>query len=219
MIDTTVWLKELLAALDETFGSRVWFVGLQGSYARGEATDSSDLDVVVILDRLQAEDLKIYRELLDRMPHRQLVCGFFSGKEELLRWEPSDLFQFYYDTQPIKGSLDALLTLLDETAVKRAIKIGACNLYHGCIHNQLHDRSDEILRGLYKAAVFVVQAIVFRETKTYVRRQQDLLAVASAEERDIVETFLHLKQGDSVELDAMSERLMLWAQKWIIAEW
>ena len=54
MIDTTVWLKELLAALDETFDSRVWFVGLQGSYARGEATDSSDLDVVVILDRLQA---------------------------------------------------------------------------------------------------------------------------------------------------------------------
>ena len=217
MIDTTVWLKELLAALDETFGSRVWFVGLQGSYARGEATDSSDLDVVVILDRLQAEDLKIYRELLDCMPHRQLVCGFFSGKEELLRWEPSDLFQFYYDTQPIRGSLDALLTLLDETAVKRAIKIGACNLYHGCVHNQLHDRSDEILRGLYKAAVFVVQAIVFLQTKAYVRGKQELLAVADAEERDIVETFLHLKRGDCVDFDAMSEYLMLWARKWIIA--
>ena len=217
MIDTTVWLKELLAALDETFGSRVWFVGLQGSYARGEATDSSDLDVVVILDRLQAEDLKIYWELLDRMPHRQLVCGFFSGKEELLRWEPSDLFQFYYDTQPIRGSLDALLTLLDETAVKRAIKIGACNLYHGCVHNQLHDRSDEILRGLYKAAVFVVQAIVFLKTKAYVRGKQELLAVADAEERDIVETFLHSKRGDCADFDAMSEYLMLWARKWIIA--
>ena len=217
MIDITVWLKRFLSELEQTFGSRVWFVGLQGSYARGEATASSDLDIVVILDRLQAVDLKTYRDLLDRMPQRELICGFFSGKDELLRWEPSDLFQFYYDTQPIKGNLDGLLTVLDDGAVARAIKIGACNLYHGCVHNMLHERNAEMLRGLYKAAVFVVQAIVFRETKTYVRRQQDLLAVASAEERDIVETFLHLKRGDCVDFDAMSECLMLWARKWIIA--
>jgi len=216
MIDTTVWLKKFLSELEMAFGSRVWFVGLQGSYARGEATESSDLDIVAILDRLQVDDLKTYRELLDRMPHRELVCGFFSGKDELLHWEPSDLFQFYYDTQPIKGSLEGLLSVLDDGAVARAIKIGACNLYHGCVHNMLHERNAEMLRGLYKAAVFVVQAIVFRETKTYVRRQQDLLAVASAEERDIVETFLHLKQGGSTSFEAMSERLLLWAQKWIV---
>ena len=218
MIDTIVWLKDFLTKLEKTFGSRVWFVGLQGSYARGEATENSDLDVVVILDQLQADDLNRYRELLDQMPHRELVCGFFSGRDELLRWEPSDLFQFYYDTQPIKGSLDDLLTVLNDAAVARAIKIGACNLYHGCVHNMLHERNAEMLRGLYKAAVFVVQAIVFRETKTYVRRQQDLLAVAGAEERDIVETFLRLKQGSGVDLDAMSEKLLLWAQKWIIAD-
>ena len=218
MIDTIVWLKDFLTKLEKTFGSRVWFVGLQGSYARGEATENSDLDVVVILDQLQADDLNRYRELLDQMPHRELVCGFFSGRDELLRWEPSDLFQFYYDTQPIKGSLDTLLAVLDKAAVARAIKIGACNIYHGCVHNLLHERDMETLRGFYKAAVFVVQAIVFRQTKVYVRRQQDLLAVASAEERDIVETFLHLKQGGSVELDAMSERLLLWAQNWIIAD-
>ena len=218
MIDTIVWLKDFLTKLEKTFGSRVWFVGLQGSYARGEATENSDLDVVVILDQLQADDLNRYRELLDQMPHRELVCGFFSGRDELLRWEPSDLFQFYYDTQPIKGSLDTLLAVLDEAAVARAIKIGACNIYHGCVHNLLHERDMETLRGFYKAAVFVVQAIVFRQTKAYVRRQQDLLAVAEAEERDIVETFLHLKQGGSVEFDAMSERLLLWAQNWIIAD-
>ena len=218
MIDTTVWLKDFLAKLEKTFGSRVWFVGLQGSYARGEATENSDLDVVVILDQLQADDLNRYRELLDQMPHRELVCGFFSGRDELLHWEPSDLFQFYYDTQPIKGSLDTLLAVLDEAAVARAIKIGACNIYHGCVHNLLHERDGEMLRGFYKAAVFVVQAIVFRETKTYVRRQQDLLAAAGAEERDIVETFLRLKQGSGVNLDAMGEKLLFWAQKWIIAD-
>lgn len=35
MIDITAWMKSFLQTLDETFGSRVWFVGLQGSYGRG----------------------------------------------------------------------------------------------------------------------------------------------------------------------------------------
>jgi len=34
-----------LQILNETFANRVWFVGLQGSYARGEACDTSDIDV------------------------------------------------------------------------------------------------------------------------------------------------------------------------------
>lgn len=34
MIDLSAWMKQFLQALTETFGSRVWFVGLQGSYIR-----------------------------------------------------------------------------------------------------------------------------------------------------------------------------------------
>ena len=63
-------------------------------------------------------------------------------------WEPSDLFQFYYDTTPIKGTLDILLEKIDKQAVKRAIKIGACNIFHACVHNFVHEKSDEILRSL-----------------------------------------------------------------------
>ena len=37
---------------------------------------------------------------------RELICGFLSGKNEILNWEPSDLFRFCNDTTPIKGSLD-----------------------------------------------------------------------------------------------------------------
>ena len=43
-------MQNFLQALNETFRDRVWFVGLQGSFARGEATETSDIDVVVILD-------------------------------------------------------------------------------------------------------------------------------------------------------------------------
>ena len=215
MIEITAWTNTFLNALNDQFGDRVWFVGLQGSFARGEATETSDIDMVVILDELSASDVATYNTMLDTLPHRELLCGFLSGKNEILNWEPSDLFQFYYDTKPIKGSLDELLPLIDDTAVIRAIKIGVCNIYHGCVHNMLYEKSEEILRGLYKSASFAIQAIAFKQTGKYISHQKDLLEIVSPDERVIVETFLKLKKGGVVNFDKMSEVLFNWATKWI----
>ena len=181
MMDITAWMPTFLQTLSETFANRVWFVGLQGSYGRGEATETSDIDIVVILDELSAIDIQTYYAMLDTLPHRELICGFLSGKEEIMNWEPSDLFQFCHDTTPIKGSLDEVMTVVDRSAVNRAIKIGACNIYHGCVHNMLHEKSEDILRGLYKSASFVVQAIAFKQTGNYISHQKDLLQVASSD--------------------------------------
>ena len=216
MIDMTAWMNGFLQKLNKTFTNRVWFLGLQGSYGRGEATKTSDIDIVVILDELSASDIQTYNTMLNTLPHRELICGFLSGKDELLKWEPSDLFQFYYDTTPIKGSLDELLTVIDDAAVGRAIKIGACNIYHGCVHNMLHEKSEDILRGLYKSASFVVQAIVFRQTGKYVKHQKELLSLAAPDEQAIVNTFMNLKNGNTAQFGTMSEALFAWAKKQII---
>ena len=215
MIEISSWMDKFVGALDASFKNRVWFVGLQGSYGRGEATETSDIDVVVILDELTAQDIQIYNAMLDTLPNRELICGFVSGKQELLNWEPSDLFQFYHDTTPIKGSLDELLSVIDKTAIARAIKIGACNIYHGCVHNMLHEKSDEILKGLYKSASFVVQAICFQETGCYIKSQKDLLGKVSGDEKSIVENFLSLKNGGKVDFEEMSNTLFAWSKKWI----
>ena len=215
MIDITNWMQNFLQTLNKTFENRVWFVGLQGSYGRGEATETSDIDIVVILDELSAKDIQIYNDMLDTLPHRKLICGFLSGKNEIMNWEPSDLFQFCNDTTPIKGTLDEVFALIDESAVNRAIKIGACNIFHGCVHNMLHEKSEDILRGLYKSASFVVQAIVFKQTGNYIKYQEELLKVVSSDELVIVENFMNLKNGGTVDFSLMSETLFDWAKKWI----
>ena len=215
MIDIKNWMNTFLDALNTTFSDRVWFVGIQGSYGRGEATETSDIDVVVILDEVSATDIQNYNDMLDALSHRDLICGFFSGKKEIMNWEPSDLFQFCHDTTPIKGNLDEVMAVVDESAVNRAIKIGACNIYHGCVHNMLHEKSEEILRGLYKSASFVVQAIVFQQTGNYIKHQEELLHVVSSNEQVIVETFMNLKNGGTVDFNLMSETLFEWSKKWI----
>ena len=95
--DINTWIKEYLDELKSLFGSRLLFSGLQGSYGRGEATDSSDIDLVVILKQVAPEDLKAYSAMLDTLPKREKVCGFISGQQEITNWERSDLFQFYHE--------------------------------------------------------------------------------------------------------------------------
>lgn len=215
MVDIKSWLEEFLQKLNEVFKSRVWFVGLQGSYGRGEATETSDIDVVVILNEFTVSDIQAYNDMLDTLPHRELICGFVSGKDEIMNWEPSDLFQFYNDTTPIKGSLDELLPKIDNVAVDRAIKIGACNIYHGCFHNMLHTKNEDILKGLYKAASFVVQAIVFKQTGDYIKHQNQLLQADLLDEKIVIETFLKYKNGETVDFNSASEILFEWSKKLI----
>lgn len=62
MIDIENWLKIFSERLEKSFGNRIDFIGIQGSCSRGEADDKSDIDVVVIFDKLTADDLKKYDE-------------------------------------------------------------------------------------------------------------------------------------------------------------
>ena len=57
MIHVESYLSQLIEKMQQQFGSRLLYVGLQGSYLRGEATDNSDLDVMIVLDGLALSDL------------------------------------------------------------------------------------------------------------------------------------------------------------------
>lgn len=218
MIDIQNFLEIFVQKLSQTFKDRVWFVGLQGSYGRNEATENSDIDIVVILDTLQPQDITRYREMLKGLPCREKICGFLSGKAELLCWEPADLFQFYYDTAPIQGSLDCLLKRIDCTAVQRAVHIGVCNIYHACVHNTVHERSAELLRGLFKSARFVIQAICFLQTGNYCKERTLLQKTAQPSEQRILDIENELKTCTDFtekQFDRYCEILFLWAQKQI----
>ena len=56
MINITVWMQKFLQILNETFRDRVWFVGLQGSYGRDEATETRE---IILLPRLMLRSFAI----------------------------------------------------------------------------------------------------------------------------------------------------------------
>lgn len=69
MLEIEVWMKCFTEKLRAAFGEKLEFIGLQGSYGRGEATESSDIDVVVIFSELAMSDLERYKDLIGEMTY------------------------------------------------------------------------------------------------------------------------------------------------------
>ena len=208
------WIDELVLKLKNEFGDRVAFIGLQGSYKRKEASESSDIDIVVILNELTMQDLKKYRAIISQMPYKEKACGFISGKSEIIGWEKSDLFQFYYDTQPIYGNIDYLLQLIDKADIKRAVKIGACNLYHACCHNFLYENSPEILSALYKSSFFILQAKYFDETNLYISSKNELVKQLDGIDKEILNICMDRKKlttMDEADLVIYYDKIISWS--------
>ncbi len=213
MIDIELWMKKFTAKLQSDFGEKLEFVGLQGSYGREEASESSDIDVVVIFSKLAMSDLEKYKKLISEMPFREKICGFISGREELVNWDKADLFQFYHDTTPYLGSIDHLLPLIKRCDVKRAILLGACNIYHMCSHNFLHEYDMQILRSLYKTSFFVMLAKHFYETGNFVKKKSVLMPLLSEEESKLLEaiSLFSAPALDSDRFKELSENMLLWS--------
>lgn len=103
-----------------------------------------------------------------------------------------------------------MLEKIDKHVVKRAIRIGACNIFHACVHNFVHEKSDDILRSLYKSAVFVLQAVWFYETGKYIKSKAELQSAIEPPSA-VLDTAIALKNGASVKFEEMSELLLNWA--------
>ena len=213
MILLDEWIPCFLKNVQSVFGERIYFVGLQGSYGRGEANEKSDIDIVVILDKLEIDDIRAYNDMLDGLPDRNLICGFLAGKDELLHWEPSELFQLYFDTTPLVGTLDELTELFSDEDITRAVRMGAGNIYHACVHNMLYEKSADIVKGLLKSVSFVIQADYYRRTGTYIRKQQELLLAVNEQERAMLERYQLVRAGVDIPLEDTSEMMFHWVKE------
>lgn len=204
------WLEKFKKIIIDTFKDRVVFIGIQGSYGRDEATDTSDIDVVVILDDFTYSDLKTYDDAISVLPHREKICGFVSGKKELSNWSPSDLFQFYHDTNALYGDISWLSGRIRKDDAWRSCKVDACNIYHGCIHNALHEKDIDILASLYKEATFALQSKYYYKKGKYVRRIHELAEYLTGDDATILNNYFNSFYEDNFDL--ASEQLMLWAR-------
>ena len=83
------------------------------------------------------------------------------------------------------------------------------------VHNMLYEKNEEILKGLYKAAGFVIQAIVFKEQGKYIHLQKELLKIVSPTEKEILTNLKILKNNEEFDFTKFSETLFNWSKNQI----
>ena len=105
MIDIEDYLQKLIGACKNTFRERLLYVGLQGSYMRKEATDESDIDVMILLEDFSVADMDAYRRILKKIGEYEKSCGFICGRNEMLLWNPLEVCQLRHTTKDVFGEL------------------------------------------------------------------------------------------------------------------
>lgn len=213
MVDIETWMRVFTRKLMNEFGSRLLFLGLQGSYGRGEANEDSDIDVVTVLDRVELSDLDAYRAIVRKMTEGENACGFLCGAAELKSWPKYDLCQLSRDVRGYHGALEPLLPSMGRDDLADAAAIGASGLYHAACHTYLYDaRKDwpEFLRKAYKGAFFVLRSLHELRTGEVVRAKRDLLRCLSGDERDILACSLSQNQGGE-PMETAFARLLRWS--------
>jgi len=190
--DSERWINELIARLDGEFGDRILFIGHTGSYARGEATEHSDIDVNIVLDALTFGDLERYRRIVRSMPHRDKACGFICGASEMKAWPAHELFQFTQGCVVLRGSLDDLITGPTDRDIEDSVMNLTSMIYQQCCHAYLFedefDQAAEGLKDAYKAAFFVLQEMHFLRHREYVATKRELLDRLDGLDREILAT-------------------------------
>ena len=212
MFDLDSYLNDLISNCRTAFGDRLLYVGLQGSYLRGEAHEGSDIDVMVILDQFSVRDMDRYREILKKIGFYERSCGFICGRDELLRWNPLEVCQLRHTTKDLLGVLTDYLPSATREDEVNYVKLSLGNLYHELCHRYIHaDRKRNIaaFRGTCKGVFFQMQNLHYLESGRFVLTKKELKEAVSEEDRWMLEL---AELPDGFAFDQAFSALFAWCQ-------
>lgn len=216
-MDVQRYLAALIDHLKAVFGPRLLYVGLQGSYLRGEATEHSDIDVMLVLDTLSLEDLETYRDILQALGHADRACGFVCGAQELRAWNPLEICQLTHTTRDLYGSLAPLVPAWTREDERTYVALGLNNLYHELCHRYVHAPRQQALNALpsiAKQVFFLVQNLHYLRTGEFLPTKAALLDALSSPDREALHTAMDLQAGASgLDREAAYRQLFAWCQR------
>lgn len=209
-MDIDAWMNDLIDQLKTEFKERLVLVGLQGSRARGEQREDSDIDIVVVIEDLNADDLVSYRSIVQRMPHAELTCGFIGSPDALAAWPRHDVFNLVNDTNIRYGSFDFMNTKFTVEEARLAAETCASEIYHALCHTVVFEPNllPDILQGCLKSIFFGIRAKHFAQTGKFVNSRVQLLNLVNDSERWLLQAYDKDVQMDNKEL---ASKLLRWS--------
>ena len=216
MVNIESYISRLTEMMHKKFGQRLLYVGLQGSYLRGEANENSDIDIMVILDELTVADMDDYRGLIQSLECYDKSCGFICGKKDLANWNPLEIRNLLGSTRDYFGELRAFVPPYSEEDLRNFVKMSLNNLYHEICHRYIHaDRAGnaEALPFTYKGVFFILQNLHCLRTGRFVGTKAALLEVLEGKDRAVLERSVAMKNGDIFDFEDSYGLIFSWCQE------
>ncbi len=209
-MDINAWMNSLIERLKLKFDERLVLVGLQGSRARGEQRKGSDIDVVVVIEGLDANDLASYRSIIQQMPHAELACGFIGSPDVLAAWPRHDVFNLVNDTDVRYGSFDFMDTEFTAKDAKLAADACASEIYHALCHTAVFEPEalPDVLQGCLKSVFFGIRAKHFAQTGDFVNSRAQMLELAAGDEKELLQAY---DEDTPIDSEELASRLLRWA--------
>ena len=214
-MDIDVWMNDLIDQLKTEFKERLVLVRLQGSRARDEQREDSDIDIVVAIEDLNADDLASYRSVIQKMPHAELACGFIGSPDVLAAWPRHDVFNLANDTDIRYGSFDFMDTDFTAEEAKLAADACASEIYHALCHTAVFEPNmlPDLLQGCLKSVFFGIRAKHFAQTGEFVNSRAQLSKLANSDEKKLLQAYDGDAQMDDQEL---ANRLLRWSSSMLM---
>jgi hypothetical protein len=184
-----IGMPDVLARLQQTFGARLLYLGLQGSSRRGEVAETSEIDLVVLPDSVGLDGLGVYRSIVHAMPEGNKACGFICGVEELALWSPHKLFGFARDTADNWGRLEDWLPPVTRADVRFEVGVNVSTLLHMLTPSYMYAEEKKarvILKEAHKAAFFLMLVVQHLDSGHYCGSRRKLLSRLGGTEREII---------------------------------
>lgn len=219
MFQPDQYISSLIALLKDTLKDRLLYVGLQGSYLRCEATEHSDIDIMVVISNMTLTDLAAYRNAVMSLPCADKSCGFICGQDELLHWNPLEICHLLHTTRDYYGRLADLVPAYTEHDVRAFVKMSIGNLYHELCHRYIHAPMERNLAALphtYKAVFFILQNLHYLESGSFIQTKKELLRSLPGKDRAVLETAISLGSGETFDFDAAFALLYSWSQEALV---
>lgn len=216
MIDIENYITELIPLLRDRFGSRLVYVGLQGSYLRGEASESSDIDIMVVIEHLSVADLASYRGIIQSLPHCDKSCGFICSREDLENWNPLEIWNLVNGTRNYFGVLEDLIPAYTREDIRNFVKLSINNLYHELCHRYIHGdpaNTVQAMPGIYKGVFFILQNLQYLKNGQCPVSKLELLAVLEGSDKAVLQRSLELGRGVEHDFADNFELLFTWCQE------
>jgi len=193
------YMEKLVEALLAAFGHELLYVGLQGSYLRGEATESSDIDAMVILETADLPALARYREVIESLGDSDKACGFLCGRADMAHWNTLEIPHLLHATKDYYGRLADFVPPCTDEDLRQFVRLSLGNLLHELTHRFIHrpaERSYAALADMHRPVFFILQNLLYWRDGIYPESRAALTGLLTGEDKAVWEMLCREKNGE-----------------------